>query len=243
MKINEVARLSGVTVRTLHYYDEIGLLKPSEVTEAGYRIYDAAALARLQQILFFRELSFPLDEISRIISCPGFDQKQALKNHRKLLIKKRERLERLVMLVDKIVEGESEMSFKEFDNTEIEDIKAKYSAEVNERWGNTDAFAQSEEKTAKYGDEEWQQVKEEGGDILKAVAKCRGKAPESAEVQALVLRWQQHITNRFYNCNKEILQGLGEMYTADERFRQNIDQNGEGTAELLAQGIKIYCGE
>ena len=241
MKINEVARLTGVTVRTLHYYDEIGLLKPTEVTETGYRLYDDNALAKLQQILFFRELDFPLNEIMKIISSPVFDKKRALENHRKLLVKKHERLENLISLVDNIIKGESALSFKEFDFTEIENTKNEFIAEAKERWGNSDAFIESEKKTENYGKEQWQQISDEGGCILKAFAQNINKSADNYEVQALVGKWQDFITEKFYKCTKEILAGLGQMYIGDDRFTENIDKYGVGTAKFMAEAIAVYC--
>jgi len=241
LKINEAANLTGVTVRTLHYYDEIGLLKPSEITDAGYRLYDDAALAVLQQILFFRELDFPLGEIREIISSPAFDRTKALENHRELLSKKRERLDNLINLVDNIIRGEDSMSFKEFDLTEIEKTKKEFADEVRERWGNTASYIESERKAKDYGAVQWQQIFDEGGRILKAFAVNTDKAPESEEVQKLVGQWQAFITEKYYKCTNEILACLGQMYVGDERFTKNIDQYGAGTAKFLARAIEIYC--
>lgn len=243
MKINEVAKLSGVTVRALQYYDEISLLKPSEITEAGYRLYDEDDLRKLQQILFFKELDFPLNEIKDIMTSSAFDKTEALRKHKELLLKKRERIDKLINLVDNTIKGEGEgnMSFKEFDMTEIENSKKKYAKEVKERWGNTDAYAESEKKTKSYGKEQWQEIDEESREILKAFADNMDKTPDSREVQALVRKWQDFITARFYKCTNEILQCLGSMYVQDERFKKNIDINGEGTAEFMSKAIEIYC--
>ncbi|MFZ2537871.1 MAG: MerR family transcriptional regulator [Oscillospiraceae bacterium] len=243
MKINEVAKLTGLTVRTLHYYDEIGLLKPSKITKAGYRLYDEEALATLQQILFFRELDFPLNEIKEIMISTAFNKTTSLENHKELLIKKRERLDRLIALVNNTIKGEDTMSFKEFDMTEIESTKIKYAAEVKERWGKSDAYAESEKKTNSYKKEQWQEINDESRDILKAFASNMDRAPDSPEVQTLVKQWQDFITVRFYNCTKDILKCLGLMYIGDERFKKNIDKNGRGTAEFLAKAIEIYCAE
>lgn len=243
LKIKEVAELTGVTVRTLHYYDEIGLLKPSEITEAGYRLYDENALAVLQQILFFKELDFELNEIRDIMTNTAFDKTEALKKQKELLNKKRERIDKLVTLIDNTIKGESSMSFKEFDMTEIENTKKKYAKEVKERWGNTDAYTESQKKTKNYSKEQWQEIDEESREILKAFAANMDKAPHSEEVQALVKEWQDFITARYYNCTKEILQGLGLMYVQDERFKKNIDRNGDGTAEFISKAIEIYCAK
>lgn len=241
MKINEVAKLTGITVRTLHYYDEIGLLKPSEINESGYRIYDKLALEKLQQILFFRELEFSLNEIKDIMVNPKYDKKEALCNHKQLLIKKRNRLDKLIGLVENTIKGEANMSFKEFDMSDIEKAKKEYASEVKARWGDTKAYAESEEKTANYDSEKWNFLNEEGGAILKEFGELRKLSPDDERVQFLVEKWQDYITNNFYTCTKEILSGLGLMYIEDERFTENIDKNGEGTAKFMSEAIKIYC--
>jgi len=241
LKINEVAKLTGITIRTLHYYDEIGLLKPSQITEAGYRLYDENNLSELQQILLFKELNFPLNEIKEIMTNSEYDKTEALKKHKELLLKKRERIDKLITLVDNTIKGEGKMSFKEFDMTEIESAKKKYAKEVKERWGSYDAYIESEKKTSNYGKEQWQEINNEGKEILKAFADNMDKTPDSKEVQELVKEWQCFITERFYNCTNEILQCLGLMYVGDERFKENIDSNGEGTAEFISKAIEIYC--
>ena len=241
MRVSEVAKLTGVTVRTLHYYDEIGLLKPSRLTEAGYRLYDRNDLEVLQQILFFRELDFSLREIRLIMENPDYDRENALRKHRELLLQKRGRIDGLIALVDETLKGETDTSFKEFDQTEMERTRKEYAAEVKQRWGATDAYAEYEEKTGSYDDPRWKLLNGEGADILKAFGENRRLDPGSGEAQALVKRWQDHITANFYACTKPILACLGEMYIGDERFTRNIDKNGEGTALFMATAIEIYC--
>lgn len=243
LQIGELAKLSGVSVRTLHYYDEIGLLKPSELTEAGYRFYDDASLARLQQILFFRELDFPLREIQRILSSPNYDRDRALRRQKDLLRLKKERLERLIGLVDATLKGGNRMSFQEFDNREYETARDRYAQEAKERWGGTGAYEESERKTAQYSGEDWKRIGAESAEIFSAFAARMDSRPEDPEVQALVVRWQEHISGHFYTCTKEILRGLGQMYVADERFRRNIDREKEGLAQFIADAIAVYCGE
>lgn len=240
MKINEVAKLTGITVRTLHYYDEIGLLPPCEITESGYRIYDEDSLEKLQQILFFRELDFPLNEIKEIMENPNYDKSQALERQRELLIKKRDRLEQLIALVNRTMEGEQQMSFQEFDITEIEKMKEQYAAEVKERWGDTEAYAQSQEKTSKYSKQQWNFLQGEGDAILQQFGKNRNERPDSAIAQELVRKWQDYITINYYQCTNEILSGLGLMYVGDERFTKNIDKYGEGTADFMSRSIQYY---
>lgn len=243
MKISEVAKLSGVTVRTLHYYDEIGLLKPSKTTEAGYRMYSIEDLEKLQQILFFRELDFPLNEIKEIMINPKYDKIEALNKHKELLIEKRKRIDGLITLIDKTIKGDNNMSFKEFDNSKIEENKRKYAEEVKKRWGNTDAYKEYEKKTGSYDKNSWNTINEEMAEILKEFADNRDKDVNSDIVQSLVEKWRGYITLNFYNCTKEILSCLGLMYTGDERFKENIDKYGEGTAEFMAKAIEIYCSK
>lgn len=243
MKINEVAKLTGVTVRTLHYYDEIDLLKPSEITEAGYRLYNSSALETLQQILFFRELDFSLNDIKEIMTNPHYDKANALTKHKELLLKKRNRIDDLINLVDNTLKGEHDMSFKQFDTTEFEATKKKYADEVKERWGNTAAYAESKKKTSNYDDIQWKILSGEGEAILQEFGENRDIPPESKDAQAFVKKWQDYITANFYNCTKEILSCLGLMYIGDERFTQNIDQNGEGTAAFMAAAIEVFCAK
>ena len=243
MKINEISKLTGVTVRTLHYYDEIGLLKPSEVTDAGYRIYDNNALETLQQILFFRELDFPLAEIKKIMLSSNYDKNIALKKHKELLVQKKNRLEKLINLVNNTMKGTDIMSFKEFDTTSIEMAKKQYANEVKSRWGNTEAYAECEEKTKSYNDKQWDLINGKGAQILKEFSLIKSTSPDSPEAMQLVKEWKQYITDNFYNCTNEILSGLGQMYVADERFTKNIDKNGKGTAEFISKAIKAFCAK
>ncbi len=240
IKINEAAKLTGVTVRTLHYYDQIGLLRPETVTDTGYRLYGEKDLERLSQILFFRELDFSLAQIKDMLDSPSFDRKEALRAQHELLTKKKERLERLIDLTKRRMEGNAEMSFREFNKEEIERCKEKYAQEAEERWGGTQAYKESKKRTDGYGSAEWEELTQKGNSIMQAFADCRDLSPESGEVQELAARWQAYISSSYYDCTDEILEGLGLMYTSDERFRQNIDRFGEGTAELMSQGIACY---
>lgn len=243
MRISEVAKLTGITVRTLHYYDEVGLLKPSEITEAGYRLYSREDLEILQQILFFRELDFPLSQIKEIMNNPNYDKEEALKKQKELLIQQRQRIEGLIKLIEKRIEGDNNMSFKEFDMNEIEENKKKYAKEVKERWGTSKAYEESEKKTSSYNKEKWGDINQETSEIFKGFAELRNSDPGSEEVQELVRRWQKYITDNFYTCTNEILSGLGLMYVEDKRFKENLDKNGEGTAKLMEEAIKIYCSK
>ena len=233
--IHEVSQLAGVSVRTLRHYDAIGLLPPTALTEAGYRLYDDTALARLQSILLFRELEFPLKTIRRILDDPGFDQNAALLDQIKLLELRRKRLGKLIILARETMRtGEIPMKFDAFDKTEQE----RYAAEVREKWGGTAAY------------QEYRQHEENGtvGDPAElmaqfaALGRLKALAPTAPEAQAAVRDLQQFITEHFYTCTPEILAGLGEMHVADERFRASIDSaGGAGTAQFVAGAIRAYC--
>ena len=240
MNISRVAKLTGVTVRTLHYYDEIGLLKPSQVTEAGYRVYDDADLEVLQQILFFRELDFSLEDIRKIMQNPAYEKESALRKQRELLEQKRSRLDSLISLVDKTLKGERDMSFRQFDTTEIEAAKKKYAEEAKRRWGDTAAYVEYEKRTSRAGDAQQKMLDDEGAMLLREFGRNRSLAPDSPEAQALVKKWQDYITAHFYTCTKEILSCLGQMYVGDERFTQHIDGYGEGTAAFMSAAIEAY---
>lgn len=242
-KINEVAKLTGITVRTLHYYDEIGLLRPSSISTTGYRLYDNNDIKKLQQILFFRELNFSLKEIKEIIKNPNYNKTDALKNQKQLLLLKRKRLDGIIELVENAIKGENYMSFKEFDTTEIEKLKKEYAEESKERWGKTKAYSEYEKKSKNYDEKQWENINLKAEEILKLFANNMDKNPNSNKIQSLVKNWQDYITENFYICTKDILASLGSMYVNDKRFKNNIDKNGKGTAEFISKAIEIYCSK
>ena len=238
MQIKEFAEFTGVSVRTLHYYDEIGLLKPASVDKfTGYRFYDKKSLLRMQEILFYRELDFSLKSIDKILSSPNYDKEKALAEQKKLLLIKKERLERLISAIDRAKKGENVMNV--FDNSEFEN----YKQEVKEKWGETDAYKEHKEKTKDYEKEKWNNLSKKMNDIMAEFSVCmkNGEGPDSDNAQNLVKMLQNHITENYYHCSNEILMGLGQMYIADKRFKNNIDKNGEGTAEFISKAIEIYC--
>ena len=237
--VKEVSRITGVSVRTLHHYDAIGLLKPTKITEAGYRLYDDTALQRLQAILLFRELEFPLKEIKEILDRPGFDPMDALNDQIRLLELRKQHLDDLISHAREIQHtGVISMNFKPFDTTELD----AYTAEAKAKWGKTDAYKEYEQKAA--GQSKVQQKND--GEALMAkfaeIGTLRHLSPDSPEVQEAVAGIQTFITEHYYNCTKQIFAGLGQMYIADERFRRNIDSvGGDGTAEFVSRAIEIYC--
>ncbi len=237
--VKEVSSLTGVSVRTLHHYDAIGLLKPSRVTEAGYRLYDDTALERLNAILLFRELEFPLKEIREILDSPGFDPISALADQIRLLELKRDRLNRVIAHARAIQQtGVMELNFKPFDTTEQD----HYAAEAKAKWGKTDAWREFESKGK--SKQEHQAAGDAMMDIFREMGRLRDQSPDAPEVQALVKQLQDHITANYYTCTKQILAGLGQMYTTDDRFRANIDNvGGEGTADFAGKAIAIYTAK
>ena len=242
MRINEAAELAGVTVRTLHHYDKIGLLSPAKSAENGYRDYGEAELLRLQQIMFLKEVDFPLEEIKEMLDEPGLDRNRMMEAQLDLLLKKKQRLERIIALLEAEMRGDSKMSFNEFDMKEIEECRKKYADEAREKWGGTEAYEESEERTKNYDEGKWQKVSGEQSEIFAefAALAAEGVKPDSSEAMALAARWQKYSSDTFYKCTDEILAGLAEMYITDERFKVNLDKAGEGTAEFMSATIKSY---
>lgn len=235
--VHEVSKISGVSIRALHHYDAIGLLKPTKVTEAGYRLYDEDAIGRLHTILMFRELGFSLNDIKAIMDNPDFDLKAALSQHIEMLKLQRNHIDGLITQAYRMMKGE-DADFSAFDKSNME----KFAKEVKERWGNTDAYRESLTKTKSRSKSE----STAAADVLMKqfvkFGEIRNNSPYSDEAQNAVKELQDCITANFYLCTNEILAGLGEMYTADERFRKSIDEaGGDGTASFVSEAIKHYC--
>ena len=235
--VKEVSECTGVSVRTLHHYDAIGLLKPAKVTQAGYRLYDDAALERLQSILLFRELQFSLKEIKAILDRPDFDPTEALTQQIRLLELQKARLDEVISHARALLEnGVKTMDFEVFDQSKLEEQKK----EAKERWGGTQAYREYEAREQR--GEDFESTAQQMMTIFAELGALRNTPPEAAAVQEKVAALQQFITDHYYTCTKEILRGLGQMYTADERFRENIDRaGGAGTADFAARAIEVYC--
>ena len=239
--VNEVSKLTGVSIRTLHYYDEIGLLSPTSITEAGYRLYDDTALERLQHIMLFRELEFPLKDIKEIVNGSNFDRNKALEQQIQLLTLKKEHIENLITFARGIQGiGVKNMDFSAFDAKKLDE----YAAQAKASWGKTEVYKEFEEKEKNRTKEQSNQIAEgmmalftEFGLLLK-----EGKETDSEEVQAQVQKLQDYITEHYYTCTKQILSGLGKMYNGGGSMTENIDKyGGEGTADFAAEAIKIFC--
>ncbi|MBN8237307.1 MerR family transcriptional regulator [Halobacillus kuroshimensis] len=247
-KVKEMAELAGTSIRTLHHYDEIGLLTPKWTNEKGYRFYGEEEVKKLQQILFFKEMDFPLARIQQIIENPNFNEEEALSQHRTVLMKKKERLEKLISSVDQSLQSlqggkvmTHEDRFKPFNKEEIEKHQQQYAEEVEERWGHTDAYKESKRRTDQYKDEDWKKIQEESMAIDRSLSARMKDGPGDSEVQRLIGEKRRHITDHFYPCTLEIFRGLGSMYVQDPRFKKNLEQWGEGYAAFLHEAIDIYC--
>ena len=239
--VREVSRLSGVSVRTLHHYDAIGLLKPTKVTEAGYRLYDDTALWRLQTILLFRELEFPLREIRDILDDPDFDRALALEQQIRMLELRRDHLGDLIAFARRLQRtGGKSMDFSAFDNSKLE----QYAAEAKARWGKTGAWQEYEEKAKAQTPAEQQDAARALMAVFREMGTIRHLPPEGPEAQVLVEQLRSCITRNYYTCTPEILRSLGQMYEAGGDMTENIDAaGGPGTARFAARAIEAWCGK
>jgi DNA-binding transcriptional MerR regulator len=234
--VSEVAALTGVTVRTLHHYDEIGLLSPRERSEAGYRLYRYEDLERLREILVWRELGFTLGDIAALLDDPGHDQLSALRRQRALVHADLGRLGAVASLLDEAIaareRGTRQTEEEMFD-------PAAHQAEARERWGQTDAYKESARRTATYGDAEWTAIKAESESLVGeyAALMARGVAAGDAGARAVAERHRAHIARWFYECSPEMHRRLGEMYVTDERFRRNYDNVAPGLALYVRDAI------
>ena len=237
--VKQIATQTGVSVRTLHHYDAIGLLKPTRVTEAGYRYYDEAALERLYLILLFRELGFPLKEIAGILDAPDFDRNRVLEQQILLLENQRERLSYLSTLARGIkLTGVKHLELEGFNMSKTND----YAAQAKALYGKTEAYKEYQQKSQARTDSENKSVNDKVMDFFVRLGRLKHLSPDSAEVQAWVKELQAYFTENFYNCTPQILMGLGQMYAGGGSMTENIDAaGGEGTGEFARQAIEIYC--
>ncbi|RSD25509.1 MerR family transcriptional regulator [Mesobacillus subterraneus] len=248
-KVKEVAAITGVSVRTLHHYDRIGLLEPEGITSSGYRLYSERDLERMQQILFFKEMDLSLQEIKEILERPDFDRHDTLRKHKDLLLAKKKRLEEMIQTVDKTLrsmERGYKMAdkdlFKGFDMTEIEEHQKKYSEEAKQKYGKK-AVEKVEERTSGYSPEDWGDIQAKTEEIYKRIIAGMEHGPENPEVQRAVADWRQSITDHYYDCTLEIYRGLGDLYVNDPRFTKNIDKYQTGLAAFFKDAIHFYCDQ
>ena len=236
--IGQVAKIAGVSVRTLHHYDEKGLVVPQR-SSSGYRHYDAASLDDLQQVLFFRELGFPLADIREILARPGFDRIESLRRQRKHLVGRRDRLRQLITTIDRAIqaaEGDHDMSaeekFEGFDHGE-------YAEETKERWGNTDSYAQSQQRLEGYSKDDVEKAKQEAEDIAArfGALKRSGADSDSPEAAQLAEEHRLHIDRWWYSCSKSMHVNLGDLYVQDQRFTDYWDKHEPGLAQYVKEAI------
>lgn len=237
--VKQVSQLSGVSIRTLYHYDSIGLLKPTKTTEAGYRLYDDAALERLQQILLFRELQFSLKEIREILDSSNFDRNQALEQQIALLQLRKEHLENLITFARGIqLIGVRHMDFTAFDTKKIDE----YAQQAKAMYDKTEEYQECLERSKSWTKEDEAVMEQEIMDIFVGFGKLRNRKPADSVVQKQVDRLHDYINQHLYNCKPKIMQGLGKMYAGGGSITDNIDQaGGAGTAEFVAEAIAVWC--
>ncbi|MGW1025135.1 MerR family transcriptional regulator [Streptomyces sp. NPDC002577] len=245
--VGQVAAFAKITVRTLHHYDEIGLLVPSERSRAGHRRYGEADLDRLQQILFYRELGFPLDEVAALLDDPGADPREHLRRQHELLTARIAELQRMAEAVEHAMEARKlgidltpEERFEVFGDKDPE----AYAEEAEARWGGTDTYAETQRRTARYTRADWKRMQDEVADwAARYDALMADGEPASGErAMDMAEEHRLHITRWFYECTPEIHQGLGEMYVSDERFREFYDSMRPGLAVHLRDAIAANAG-
>lgn len=237
--VNEVSKLTGVSIRALQYYDKIGLLHPTGYTESGYRLYDDTALEKLQQILLFRELEFSLKEIKEILSSPDFDRNKALEQQIALLTLKKEHLEHLIDFARGIqLVGVKTMDFSAFDTKKMDE----YARQAKEQWGKTPEYQEFEKKSKGRTPQEEQAIAQDFMQLFVELGKLKTSDPGSEQAKRQVKRLQDYISEHFYKCSDDILLSLGKMYAGGGEFTANINKmGGEGTAEFTAKAIRSYC--
>lgn len=248
MTVHEVADLTGITIRTLHYYDEIGLLKPAIVTNSKYRLYTNDDLSRLQEILFFREVGFALKEIKNLLNSPNYNRVEALKKHLTILQAQKERINTLISLVEEEIKGTHEISFAPFSNSKVLELQEKYREEILDRWGNTDSFMEYEavfsSKARKIQSEKMEAFFSAAQTIFEKLALYEDASPNCQEVQQIVKEWQDYISAHFYKCDFQMLSYLGQLYVTDERFSNYINRFGNGDlASFLNKAIEAFCSK
>jgi len=239
--VKKLASLAGISVRTLHYYDEIGLLKPESRSAVGYRHYGEDTVIRLQQIMFFRELDFSLEEIRKIISRPDYDMLEALQSHRTLLMKRAERIDELLTTVEKTIKklkGEIKMQIKEYYEGFSDEQVEKYRQEVHQRWGE-DTLRESEARVLAMGKKNFAALQAEGAAIFKAISDNMSKGFASREIQEQVAKWRQWLEN-FHHYSDEAVLGLGQTYSQHPEFAKLFQKIHTDLPEFLTRAIEYY---
>jgi len=241
IKVKQLAEIAGISVRTLHYYDAIGLLRPQTRNESGYRYYSEEAVLRLQQILFFRELGFSLTEIKQILDSPGFNALEALREQRKLLEKEERKIKQLLGTVDRTIKkmrGELDMEIRDYYRGFSDEQIERYRGEVCKRWGSK-MLEESEQKITGMGKQKFAQLQAEGGKLFEAVRDNMGKGFESPEVQEQIVKWRSWLEN-FAHYSDEAALGLGKVYSQDPEFAIFFANYHPDLARFLTGAIEYY---
>lgn len=241
--VKEVAGLTGVTVRTLHHYDDIGLLNPQARSDTGYRLYGDTQIARLHDILLWRSLGFPLDEIRALLDDPRHDPLEAMQLHRDRLLREVGALQERVCALDEAIARHTRgEALRDADLVVLFDgfDPAEHAEEAEARWGDSDAFRESRRRTKRYGAREWEQIREEGRRVDEALAELieEGVDPRSAEARAAAEAHRAHISRWFYACTPEIHLGLADLYESDPRFRETLESRAEGLTTFVVAAIR-----
>lgn len=241
--VKQLAKIAGVSVRTLHYYDEIGLLKPSFIKENGYRAYEEKELMKLEQILFFKELEFSLEDIVRIMTASDFDTLVALADQRKFIELKKARINSLLSTIDKTI-NTLKGGGKIMNNTiaTTQDQIEEYKKEAKKRWGNTDAYKQSVERTKHWTKEDYKRLTEDAKRFTQELADTMDKGFDSPEFQALIAKHYESI-GTFYDCSLEMYRALAQGYVSDPRFKEYYDKFRPDLAEVMQKAINYYCDQ
>jgi len=241
--VKQLAKLAGVSVRTLHHYDQIGLLKPSARSAAGYRQYGEDDLLRLQQILFFKQFDMALSEVQAILDQPDFDRVQALHNHRRLLEKQSTRLTRLIRTIDrtilKLTEADMSLTDEELFEGFTPEQAERYGREARERWG-AESVDEVEQRVRKMSKEQWQAIKTEGQQVTLRMADLIGRAPDDAEVQQTVAKHHAWIEN-FYAAPADLYRGLSQLYVEHAEFRAFYEKVRPGLADFMKAAMDVYA--
>lgn len=240
-QIKEVSKMAGISARTLHYYDEIGLLSPTEIGLNGYRYYDETALLKLQQILFYKSFGFKLATIQNILTAQDFDPISALETHKETLLKEYERLERLITTIDHTVEhlkGERFMAKEEFFEGYDPGKQTEYEEEIREKYGE-DSLKQSQQRWGSYSKAKQEQVLKEGKQITQNIADNMAKGFDHSDVQHWIKAWHNHMAN-FYDCSLEVFEGLGHMYNEDPRFHKSFTAFHADLPRFMQQAMSYY---
>jgi DNA-binding transcriptional MerR regulator len=241
--VNQLAKLAGVSVRTLHYYDEVGLLKPSSIAKNGYRHYEEDELLKLQQILFFRELELPLTEITRIVNKPDFDTQKSLVHHRHLVELKQKRLTGLLKTIDKTIDKlthKTTMEDKDLYGGFTQEEMDAFSTEAKERWGNTEAYKQSTERVKKMSKEDLKELARKGEEWTKNLSTHMDEDPKSEGVQKMIAEHYNGLRT-FYEPSLELYRGLANMYVDDPRFTHYYDKHRPGLAKFMKEAMLYYA--